>query len=87
MLVAIPAVSYNGLRMRIDLLESETYSDVAVRRARHFGVIQKFPLAARLSKTSFLIAAPILAGSRRNGIYGVLLICNAHRLVGLTDAR
>jgi hypothetical protein len=62
LLVAIPAVwSYNGLRTRIDLLESETYNDVAVRRARHFGVIQKFPLAARLSKTSFLIAAPILA--------------------------
>ncbi len=63
LLVAIPAaLSYNYLRTRIDLLESEISSDVPVRRSRHFRVAQKFPLAARFSKISFpLIAAPILA--------------------------
>jgi biopolymer transport protein ExbD len=63
LLVTIPAaVIYNYLRARIDLLESKTYSDVPVRRRRPFGAIQKFPLAARLSQTSFpLIGGPILA--------------------------
>ena len=63
LLVAIPAAwSYNYLRTRIDLLESEISDDVPVRRSRHFRFAQKFPLAARFSKISFpLVAAPILA--------------------------
>jgi hypothetical protein len=48
------SVVYDCLCTRIDLLESKIYSDVAVRRTRHFGVIQKFPLAARLSNTRSL---------------------------------
>jgi biopolymer transport protein ExbD len=63
LLVAIPAVwSYNYLRTRIDLLESEISADVPVRRSRHFRFTQKFPLAALFSRISFpLIAAPTLA--------------------------
>jgi|CZKY01.1.fsa_nt_gi biopolymer transport protein ExbD len=63
LLVAIPAAwSYNYLRTRIDLLESEISDDVPVRRSRHFRFAQKFPLAARFSKIPFpLVAAPSLA--------------------------
>jgi hypothetical protein len=63
LLVTIPAaLFYNYLRTRIDLLESETYGDVPVRSRQRFGARHKFPLAARLSQTSFpLIAGPILA--------------------------
>ena len=63
LLVAIPAAwSYNYLRTRIDLLESEISDDVPVRRNGHFRFDQKFPLAARFSKIPFpLLAAPILA--------------------------
>lgn len=63
LLVAIPATwSYNCLRTRIDLLESEISSDVPVRRSRHLRVTQKFPLAALFSRIPFpLIAAPSLA--------------------------
>jgi biopolymer transport protein ExbD len=63
LLVAIPAAwSYNYLRTRIDLLESEISDDVPVGRSRHFRFAQKFPLAARFSKIPFpLVAAPTLA--------------------------
>ncbi|MGA7633609.1 MAG: MotA/TolQ/ExbB proton channel family protein [Terriglobales bacterium] len=63
LLVAIPATwSYNYLRTRIDLLESEISIDVPVRRSRHFGFTQKFPLAALFSRIPFpVIAAPSLA--------------------------
>jgi biopolymer transport protein ExbB/TolQ/biopolymer transport protein ExbD len=63
LLVAIPAVwSYNYLRTRIDLLESEISGDVPVRGSRHSRVAQKFPLAALFSRIPFpLIAAPSLA--------------------------
>jgi biopolymer transport protein ExbD len=63
LLVAIPAVwFYNYLRTRIDLLEIEISSDVAVRGSRHFRFTQKFPLAALFSRIPFpLIAAPSLA--------------------------
>jgi biopolymer transport protein ExbB/TolQ/biopolymer transport protein ExbD len=62
LLVAIPAAwSYNYLRTRIDLLESEIPSD-APRRTRHFTVPQELPLAARFSRIPFpLVAAPSLA--------------------------
>src|ERR1700687_193936 len=67
LLVAIPAVwSYNYLRTRIDLLESEISSDVPARKSRHFRFTRRFPLAALFSRIPFpVIAAPtlgILAG-------------------------
>ena len=63
LLVAIPAAwSYNYLRTRIDLLESEISDDIPGRSSRHFRFAQKFPLAARFSKTPFpIVAAPSLA--------------------------
>lgn len=62
LLVAIPALwSYNYLRTRIDLLESEIPSDLSARRSRHFRFTQRFPLAAPFYRVPFpLIAAPIL---------------------------
>ena len=62
LLVAIPALwSYNYLRTRIDLLESEIPSDLPARRSRHFRFTQRFPLAAPFYRVPFpLLAAPIL---------------------------
>jgi biopolymer transport protein ExbD len=62
LLVAVPAAwSYNYLRVRIDLLESEI-SSVSQLKSQYFPVAQRLPLTARFSKLPFaVIAAPGLA--------------------------
>jgi len=62
LLVAVPAVwSYNYLRVRIDLLESEI-SRISQLKSQYFRVARKLPLTARFSKLPFaVIAAPGLA--------------------------
>jgi biopolymer transport protein ExbD len=62
LLVAVPAVwSYNYLRVRLDLLESEI-SRISQLKSQSFPVAEKLPLTARFSKLPFaVIAAPGLA--------------------------
>ena len=63
-LVAVPATcSYNHLRRRIDLLESEVLNEEVEQRGRHFRAVRRFPLTKRLSQLPAfaVIAAPSLA--------------------------
>jgi biopolymer transport protein ExbD len=63
-LVAVPATcSYNHLRTRIDLLESEVLNEEVEQRGRHFRAVRRFPLTKRLSQLPAfaVIAAPSLA--------------------------
>jgi biopolymer transport protein ExbB/TolQ/biopolymer transport protein ExbD len=63
LLVAVPAtLSYNYLRTRIDLLDSEMHNEAVNRTSRSYQVARKLPLRERFSKVSFaVIAAPGLA--------------------------
>ncbi len=63
-LVAVPATcSYNHLRRRIDLLESEVLNEEVEQRGRHFRAVRRFPLTKRFSQLPAfaVIAAPSLA--------------------------
>ncbi|PYX84624.1 MAG: hypothetical protein DMG68_20235 [Acidobacteria bacterium] len=58
LLVAFPATwSYNSLRTRIDLLESEISTNL--RRSLQFQVAQTLPLAGRFSKVPFAVMAAL----------------------------
>jgi biopolymer transport protein ExbD len=59
---ALATCSYNYLRTRIDLLESEVF-DEEQQRGRHFRAARRFPLTKRFSELPAfgLIAAPGLA--------------------------